>query len=179
MSAYRMRRVLVLPGEAAPSLKSGGWMCHCHQLGLTVLLSCVVRLHHWVSLDVFIDDSHQSAQGTPREARKLIVPAGRTFTKEAQKHLRGRFAEKRTAIVSSQAHLLGLQAEAVKTKTVGLGVDVSAGKARAATTATRKRLLAAFLWKATLQAPARPRTSTSVVCIQLQYGDEVSDVSDG
>ena len=52
-----------------------------------------------------IDDSHQSAQGTPREARKLIVAAGRTFTEEAQKHLRVRYADQKTAIVSSHQKL--------------------------------------------------------------------------
>ena len=87
-----------------------------------------MRLHPRVSLDVFIDDSHQSAQGTPREARKLIVAAGRTFTEEAQKQLRVRFADKKTAIVSSHrkmalsvARQLELQKEAVQTQTVGLG----------------------------------------------------------
>ena len=69
------------------------------------VLDSVVRLHPRVSLDVFIDDSHQSAQGTPREARKLIVAAGRTFTEEAQKQLRVRFADKKTAIVSSHRKL--------------------------------------------------------------------------
>ena len=106
----------------------------------------VVRLHPRVSLDVFIDDSHQSAQGTPREARKLIVAAGRTFTEEAQKQLRVLFADKKTAIVSSHRKLalsvarqLGLQKEAVQTQTVGLGVDVSAGKTRAVTSTRRKK----------------------------------------
>ena len=99
------------------------------------MLDEVTRQHPRVSLDIFIDDSHQSVQGTPREAKKLIVAAGRTLTSEAQKHLRVRFAEKKTAVVSSHRKLalnvarrLGLQAEAVKTQTVGLGVDVSAGK---------------------------------------------------
>ena len=110
------------------------------------VLDNVVRLHPRVSLDVFIDDSHQSAQGTPREARKLIVAAGRTFTEEAQKHLRVRFADQKTAIVSSHQKLalsvarqLGLQKEAVQTQTVGLGVDVSAGKTRTVTSARRKK----------------------------------------
>ena len=113
----------------------------------------------------FIGDSHQSAQGTPREARQLVVAARRTFTKEAQKHSRVRFAEKKTAIVSSHrkvalivAHHLGLQAEAVTTRTVGLGVDVTACKARAATTARRrKRLPAACKRKARLQPPETSR----------------------
>ena len=90
------------------------------------VLDNVVRLHPRVSLDVFIDDSHQSAQGTRREARRLVVTAGRTFTEEGQKHLRVRFADKRTAIVSSHQKLalsvarqLGLQKEAVQTQTVG------------------------------------------------------------
>ena len=69
------------------------------------VLDNVVRLHPRVSLDVFIDDSHHSAQGTPREARKFIVAAGRTFIKEAQKHLRVRFADPKTAIVSSNRKL--------------------------------------------------------------------------
>ena len=106
----------------------------------------VVRLYPRVTLDVFIDDYHQSAQGTPREARKLIVAAGRNFTEEAQKHLRVRFADKKTAIVSSHQKLalsvalqLGSQKEAVKTQTVGLGVDVSAGKSRTVTSAQGRR----------------------------------------
>ena len=75
-------------------------------------------------------------RATPREARKFIVAAARTFIKEAQKHLRVRFADPKTAIVSSHrklalsvAHHVALQAEAVKTQTAGLGVDVSAGEA--------------------------------------------------
>ena len=98
-----------------------------------------MRLHPRVSLDVFIDDSHQSA-------RKLIVAAGRTFTEEAQKQLRVRFADKKTAIVSSHRKLalsvarqLVLQEEAVQTQTVGLVVDVSAGKTQAVTSARRKK----------------------------------------
>ena len=59
-----------------------------------LLVDNVVRLHPRVSLDVFIDDSLQSDQGTLREARRLVVAAGRTFTEEAQKHLRVRFADK-------------------------------------------------------------------------------------
>ena len=109
------------------------------------VLDSVVRLHPRVTLDVFFDDSDQSAQGTPSEARRLIVAAGRTFTEEAQKHLRARFADKKTAIVSSHQKLalrvarqLGLQKEAVQTQTVGLGVDVSAGKARTVTSARRR-----------------------------------------
>ena len=85
------------------------------------VLDEVVRQHHRVSLDVFIDDSHQSAQSTPREARELVAAAVRTLTKEAQKHLRVRFAEKKTAIVLSRRKLAlsvarhpGLQAESVK-----------------------------------------------------------------
>ena len=113
-----------------------------------LVLDNVVRLRPRVSLDVFIDDSHQSAQGTPREARKLIVAAGRTFTEEAQKHLRVRFADQKTAIVSSRQELalsvarqMGLQKEAVQTQTVGLGVNVSAGKTRTDTSARRKKML--------------------------------------
>ena len=93
------------------------------------VLDTVVRLHPRVALDVFIDDSHQSAQVAPKEARKLIVAAGRPSTKEALKHLRFQLANKETAIVSSHrklalsvAHHLGLQEESDKTQTVGLGV---------------------------------------------------------
>ena len=74
------------------------------------------------------------------------MAAGRSFTREAQKHLRVQFADNKTAIVSSHrklalsvAHHLGMQEESVKTQTVGLGVGVSAGKARAATTTRRKK----------------------------------------
>ena len=80
------------------------------------VLDNVVWLHPRVTLDVSLDESHQSAQGTPREARKLIVATGRTFTKDAQKHLRVQFADKKTAIVSSHRklalsvpHHLGMQ----------------------------------------------------------------------
>ena len=66
------------------------------------------------------------------------MAAGRTFTEEAQKHLRVRFADEKTAIVSSHQKLalsvarqLGLQKEAAQT--VGLGVDVSAGETRTVT----------------------------------------------
>ena len=76
------------------------------------LCSTVVRLHPRVSPDIFIDDPHQSAQGTPREAKKLIVAAGRTFTKEAQKQLRARFAEKKRKENSDCL---------VRPETVGLG----------------------------------------------------------
>ena len=73
------------------------------------------------------------------------MAAGRTFNEEAQKHFRVRFADKKTAIVSSHQKLvlsvarqLGLQKEAVQTQTVGLGVDVSDGKTRTVTSARRK-----------------------------------------
>ena len=108
VSAYKMQRVLVLHGEAAPTRHtSRRVVAGCAIATYLVKLYClpvldnVVRLHPRVSLDFFIDDSHQSAQGTPREARRLIVAAGRTFTEKAQKHLRVRFADKKTAIVSS------------------------------------------------------------------------------
>ena len=80
VSAYKMPRVLVLHGEAAPTgHPSRGVVAGCAIATYLVKLYCllvldnVVRLHPRVSLDVFIDDSHQSAQGTPREARKLVV----------------------------------------------------------------------------------------------------------
>ena len=91
VSAYKMQRVLVLHGGAVPTgHPSRGVVAGCAIATYLVKLYClpvldnVVRLHPRVTLDVFIDDSHQSAQGTPREARKLIVAAGRTFTEEAQ-----------------------------------------------------------------------------------------------
>ena len=65
-----------------------------------------LSLQPGVTLDVFVDDSHQSAQGAQREARKLIVAAGRTFTKDAQKQLRVRFAKKKNdsdRLVTSEA----------------------------------------------------------------------------
>ena len=89
-----------------------------------------MRLHPRVTLDVFIDDSDQSAQGAPREARKLIVAAGRTFTEEAQKHLRVRFADKKTAIVSSHQKLSAIRVAEGGSQT---GVDVSAGKTQTVT----------------------------------------------
>ena len=59
---------------------------------------------------------------------------------------RVRFADRKTPIVSSHRKLalsvarqLGLQKEAVQTQTVGLGVDVSAGKTRSVTSARRKK----------------------------------------
>ena len=107
-----MQRVLVLHVEAAPTGHlSRGVVAGCAIATYLVKLYClpvldnVVRLHPRVSFDVFIDDSLQSAQGTPREARRLVVAAGRTFTEEAQKHLRVRFADKKTAIVSSPSEI--------------------------------------------------------------------------
>ena len=38
-----------------------------------------VKLHPCVSLDIFIDDSHQSAQGPPEKMLKDTVMAGTTF----------------------------------------------------------------------------------------------------
>ena len=163
------------------------------KLNCLPVLDEVVRQHPRVSLDIFIDDSHQSAQGTPREVRKLIVAAGRTFTSEAQKHLLVRFAEKKTAIVSSHRKLalsvarhLGLQAESVKTQTVGLAVDVSAGKLRAATTAKRReRLRKVSKRRARLQALTRRAGAAAQKVFKCgmhpaaMYGDEVSGVSDG
>ena len=145
------------------------------------------------SMRHFIDDSHQSAQGTPREARKLIVAAGRTFTKEAQKHLRVRFADKKTAIVSSHQKLVSsvvrqfwLQEEAVQTQTVGLGVDVSAGKTPTVTSARRKKRIQKFLErKARLHVLTRRAGSLAQNNYKCglhpaaMYGDEVSGISGG
>ena len=199
VSAYKMQRVLVLHGEAAPTgHPSRGVVAGCaiatylvKLYGLPVLDN-VVRRHPRVSLDVFIDDSHQSAQGTPREARKLIVAAGRTFTKEAQKHLRVRFADKKTAIVSSHQKLVSsvvrqfwLQKGAVQTQTVGLWVDVSAGNTRTVTSARRKKRIQKFLErKARLQVLTRRARSLAQNIYKCglhpaaMYGDEVSGISD-
>ena len=106
VSAYKMQRVLLLHGEAAPTgHPSREVVAGCAIAIYLVKLYClrvldnVVRLHPRATLDVFIDDSHQSGQGTPREARKLIVAAGRTFTKGVQKHLRVQVADKKTGHV--------------------------------------------------------------------------------
>ena len=190
--------MLVLHGEAAPTgHTSRRVVAGCAIATYLVKLYClpvldsVVRLHLRVSLDVFIDDSHQSAQGTPREARKLIVAAGRTFTEEAQKQLRVRFADQKTAIVSSHRKLalsvarqLLLQKEAVQTQTVGLGVDVSAGKTRAVVSARRKkRIQKVLLRKARLRMLTRRAGSLARRIYKCglhpaaMYGDEVSGIS--
>ena len=200
LAAYQMQRVLVLHGEVTPTgYPTRGVVAGCAIATYLVKLYClpvldkVVKLHPRVSLDIFIDDSHQSVQGTPREAERLIVAAGRTLTSEAQKNLRVRFAEKKTAVVSSHRKLalnvarrLGLQAEAVKTQTVGLGVDVSAGKTRNATAAKRrKRMRETFRRRARLRALTRRAGSAAQKVFKCgmhpaaMYGDEVSGVSDG
>ena len=68
-SAYKMQRVLVLHGEAASTgHHSKGVVAGCAIATYLVKLYCllvmdnVVRLYPRVSLDVFIDDSHQPAQ---------------------------------------------------------------------------------------------------------------------
>ena len=131
---------------------------------------------------------------SPGHTKGGLVAAGRTLhTKEAQKHLHVRFADKKTAIVSSHrtlalrvAHHLGLQAEAVKTKTVVLGVDASAGKARAVTTLKRrKRLRSPFKRKGQTASASEKNGPRNAEDLQVwpassgMYGDEVSGVSDG
>ena len=100
---------------------------------------------------------------------------GRTFTEEAQKHLRVRCADKKTAIVSSHQELalrvarqLGLQKEAAQTQTVRLGVDVSAGETRTVTSARRKkRIQKVIKRKARLQVPTRRAGSLAQKDLQV------------
>ena len=95
-----------------------------------------VKLPPSVSLNSFIDDSHQSAQGPPDKVLREIVKAGNTFVLETRNHLQVVVATAKTAVISSHrrvavgvAEELGMAASAVRQQTVELGVDVSAGSA--------------------------------------------------
>ena len=96
-----------------------------------------------------------------------------------------------TAVVSSHRKLalsvarqLGLQKEAVQIQTVGLGVDVSAGKTRTVTSARRKKRIQKVLKrKARLQVLTRRVGSLAQKIYKCglhpagMYGDEVSGIS--
>ena len=98
--------------------------------------------------------------------------------------------KRKTAIVSSHgklalsvAHYFGLQEGSVKTQTVGLGNDVSAGEARAATTTRRrKRMRTALKRNVRLQALTRraglavPKKYKCGPHPAAMCGDEVSGV---
>ena len=130
---YRMQRVLALHGEAACLVK----------LYCLPVLDNVVRLLPRVTLDVFI------AQSTPREARKLIVAAGRIFTKEARNTCVS-FAYKKTAIVSSHRKLALVKPELRPQQEGERGCK-------------RKTRLQALQNEQVMQ----PNISTGVACIQL------------
>ena len=153
VSACRMQRVLVLHGEAAPTGHPPGewwldvpsppiWSNCTACLCWTMLCGCIL-----VSRSMFfIDESHPISPGHTNGRQEPHRGCGTNSHQGGQKHLRVRFADKKTAIVSShrklalsEAHHLGMQEESVKTQTVGLGVDVTAGKARAATTTRRRK----------------------------------------